>query len=147
VYLAAFVPGDGVSIAEQAMGDTASLLTGTVVIDPDAGVASLSDEVIDVCFYADCEPQDIAFARKRLRADPLAPLMTPLVLSGEQSRSLPRIYIECSRDATLTPVHQRAIRAGGRWAHVYHLDTGHSPFLSAPECLARQLLASLAFAR
>jgi len=147
VYLAAFVPGNGTSIAEQAMSDTASQLTGTVLIDPDAGVASLSDDVIDACFYADCAPEDVALARKRLRDDPLAPLMTPLVLASERSRGLPRIYIECSQDATLSPEHQRAIRAAGRWAHVYRLDTGHSPFLSAPERLAGQLLASLAFAR
>lgn len=147
VYLAAFVPRNGMTIAEQAMGDPASLLTGTVLIDPEAGVASLSDDVIDACFYGDCKSEDIAFARCRLRDDPLPPLMTPLVLSGDASRDLPRIYIECSRDATLTPEHQRAIRADGRWAHVYHLDTGHSPFLSAPERLAGQLLASLAFAR
>jgi len=39
------------------------------------------------------------------------------------------------------------LRAGGRWAHVYGLDTGHSPFFAAPERLVEHLLASLAFAR
>lgn len=147
VYLTAYVPGHGSSIAEQALGDAASLLTGSVLIDPDAGVASLSEDVIDACFYADCEPDDIAFARKHLRDDPLAPLTAPLDLQNAAARTIPRVYIECLRDATLTLEHQRAIRAAGSWANVYSLDTGHSPFLSAPRALAEHLLASLSFAR
>ncbi len=147
IYLTAFVPGNGTSVAEQAMGDAASLLTSSVLIDPDAGVASLDADMIDACFYADCSTEDIAFARKRLRDDPLAPLTAPLHLRSESAREIPRIYIECLQDAAVTLEHQRAIRGAGRWAHVYSLDTGHSPFMSAPHELAEHLLASLSFAR
>ena len=147
VYLAAFVPPEGTSIADQAMSDPDSLLTKHVRIDAEAGIAALDDGLIDECFYADCSPEDVAFARARLRDDPLLPLTTALQVSPELSGSVPRVYVECLRDRTLTPGHQRQIRGSGAWEHVHRLDTSHSPFFSAPEELAEVLLASLAHGR
>ena len=103
-----------------------------VRLDPDRGTARLDDSIIDACFYGDCAARDIAFARARLCDDPLAPLTTPLALGDAAALELPRVYIECLRDATLTLERQRAIQLGSRWERVYSLDTGHSPFFSAP---------------
>lgn len=142
VYLTAYVPSDGESIADQALSDADSLLTKHVEIDTDSGYASLPDEIVDDCFYGVCSAADIAFARRQLRLDPLAPLVTPLAISLEQSGSVPRVYIECLRDRTLTPGHQVRVRGTGPWEGVFQLDTDHSPFLSAPERLVSALLAS-----
>lgn len=147
VFLAAFVPADGASVVEQALLDPGSKLNGAVDLDAQAGVAVLDDAIIDECFYADCSAEDIAFARARLRDDPLAPLATPVSLSAEGGRVPPRVYIECANDVTLTVEHQRTVRAWADWAEVYRLDTSHSPFFSAPDRLAEHLLASVAFAR
>jgi len=147
VYVAAFVPRNGLSLAEIALSDEGSLLSGTVQVDPDRGVASLEDASIDACFYTDCAPDDVAFARARLRDDPLAPLMTPVAIRGTAGAALPRVYVECLRDAAISVAHQRAMRSGLHWDHVSSLDTGHSPFLSVPEALADRLLAAADFAR
>lgn len=142
VYLAAFVPGDGTSIVEQALGDEASLLPDAVALDSERGVATLDVSSIEACFYADCSTQDVAFATSRLRDDPLEPLVTPLSLGSAPARALPRIYIECLRDAALSVDHQRRVRGHLEWDCVVDLDTGHSPFLSAPDALAAHLLAA-----
>lgn len=147
VYLAAFVPGHGTSVFEQASADVGSLLPSTVELDDRNGVVLLDNARVVDCFYADCSAEDVSFACKRLRDDPLAPLMTPLSLDGAPPREVPRIYIECLQDAALTVDHQRAIRSGVAWDEVFSLDTGHSPFFSAPEQLADHLMASVAFAR
>ena len=147
VYLAAFVPGNGVSVADQAFLDEKSLLKGAVRLDAERGTASLDESIIDACFYGDCSAGDIAFARARLCEDPLAPLTTPLELGHPTALEVPRVYIECLRDATLTLERQRAIRLGCSWRRIYSLDTGHSPFFSAPDPLTGQLLAGADVAR
>ena len=147
VYLAAFVPADGVSVVDQAYLDEKSLLNGAVRLDPDRGTAALEDSIIDACFYGDCSASDIAFARARLCEDPLAPLTTPLALGERSVLDVPRVYIECLRDATLTIERQRGIQRECAWRRIYSLDTGHSPFFSAPDPLAGQLLASADVAR
>lgn len=146
VYVAAFVPDDGVSVVEQAQRDPQSLLTTHVSTDLARGVARVDDTVIDACFYGDCSPEDVAFARANLRDEPVVPLTTPLSLGDAGARALPRVYVECVHDAAVSIDHQRALRAHLAWSHVCALDTGHSPFLSAPASLVESLLAAVELA-
>jgi hypothetical protein len=53
-----------------------------------------------------------------------------------------RVYIECSRDRTITLAAQREMQAALPCDPVYTLESDHSPFLSQPERLA-QLLGGL----
>ena len=147
VYLAAFVPDHGASVIDQALADVGSLLHAAVEVDEQRGVVAIDEARVVECFYGDCAPEDISFARKRLRDDPLAPLVTPLSLGSADGADVPRVYIECLRDAALTLDHQRALRSALTWREVFTLDTGHSPFFSAPTALAEHLLASADFAR
>jgi pimeloyl-ACP methyl ester carboxylesterase len=140
VYLTAFMPEDGDSVIDQAACDTASLINDAVVLDPVAGTISFAEEAVRDCFYGDCSPEDESYARERLCQEPVAPLTTPLDLAGAAHRSLPRVYIECTKDRAVTPEMQRLIHRDGGFSRVHSLDTGHSPFFSAPQALAKQLL-------
>jgi pimeloyl-ACP methyl ester carboxylesterase len=142
VYVAAFVPGDGVSVVDQAQSDPQSLLTAHISADLERGVACVHEAAIDACFYGDCAPEDVAFARAHLRDEPIVPLMAPLSLGDPRARALPRVYVECVRDVAVSLDHQRAMRTHLAWDRVCALDTDHSPFLSAPEALVEPLLAA-----
>jgi pimeloyl-ACP methyl ester carboxylesterase len=154
VYLAAYLPASGVSIAEQALEDFGSLIHSHIIIDPVRETAEVDSEALRDGFYADCSNDDFSFARERLRLDPLGPLTSPIGLpdlpdaSGSNppdlpkrgDSGLPRVYIECRKDRVLTPELQQRIQAQFPFARTYSLDTSHSPFFSAPEELVRHLL-------
>ena len=61
-----------------------------------------------------------------------------LQLSSQRFGSVPRDYIVCLRDEALTVDGQERM-AGRGCRRVYRLDRSHSPFLSAPQELAKIL--------
>ena len=142
IYLTAYIPVDGTSVAEQAMEDSESLLGKHVTIDSAAGTADLESDAVTDCFYGDCSRHDIALARQHLCTEPAAPLTSPLELSQRGWGSVPRVYIECLKDRTLTLEMQRRIQSRSSCGNVFSLATSHSPFLSDPEALAEHLLAA-----
>jgi len=142
VYLTAFVPDDGESLVEQAARDTASLINGAVVGDTVAGTLSFADEAARDCFYGDCSLEDELFARENLCQEPISPLTVPLELADAAHPRLPRVYIECAKDRAVTLEMQRRIHRDGGFDRVHTLETSHSPFFSAPQALARLLLAA-----
>jgi len=140
VYLAGYIPMDGGSVADQAIADAHSLMQRHLVVDPESGWADLEPVAYRECFYGDCSAEDLAFATERLRMDPLGPLMAPIRPTEERWGRVPRVYIECLKDRTLTPDMQRKIQAQSGCKQVLSMDTSHSPFFSDPERLVELLL-------
>jgi pimeloyl-ACP methyl ester carboxylesterase len=99
------------------------------------------DPQIAVRFFGQNVPARYASEARRLLAEPLAPLATPLVVTPERWGSLPRQYIECLQDRTMPIEAQRAMVALSPGTEVVTLDSDHSPFYSAPEQLADALEA------
>lgn len=97
----------------------------------------LDASAVREAFYGDCSDQDATEAMLRLR-----PMKQVGDLSGLRSRPwerVPSTYIVCGRDNVLDPDFQREM--AGNAGEVIEFDTGHSPFLSAPDELARCLSA------
>jgi pimeloyl-ACP methyl ester carboxylesterase len=140
VYVAAYMPGDGSSIADQALEDEESLVNKYIQADHANGHALLDTGIVRECFYHDCSDEDVRFAKANLCPNPLAPLTSPLALSPERSGGVPRVYVECLQDRTITLDLQRRVQSLGRFEATYSLDTSHSPFFSAPESLVECLL-------
>lgn len=140
VYLAAYVPADGCSVAELALDDRESLVAAGLQLDEQAGTARLDERVVRECLYADCSLEDVAFARARLCPCPTSALTSPLRLTRDRSGSVRRVYVECLQDRTITPTTQRIMQSQGGFMQTYSLHTGHSPFFSAPDLLAQHLL-------
>ncbi|WP_395065395.1 alpha/beta fold hydrolase [Paraburkholderia silvatlantica] len=145
VYLAAFVPRDGESCAQLSGGDHGTLPFG-MQLSPDGMAAVVTDPWIVPSFYNDCSEADIADAVRRVRQQPMAPLLQPVAISDARSGSVPSVYIECLRDHAITPGYQRQMQAARSFEFVLSLDTGHSPFISAPVALANHLLTVAQFA-
>lgn len=119
-----------------------SLLYACLAINKERGVSSIGKNCAKAVFYGDCSDEDAAWAIGRLQPEPLiatAPESQP-ELANEPANHPPRFYIECLKDRAITANAQRWMYTTLRCEAVYSLHTSHSPFLSAPGLLARDLL-------
>jgi pimeloyl-ACP methyl ester carboxylesterase len=139
VYVAAFLPANGQSLAVLAAGDTESRIGPNSVPSGDGLAVTVREAAIAELFYADCPADDITLARTRLVPEPLAPLLTPVHTTAGKFGRVPRAYVECLRDRALPLARQRLMQAALPCAPVLAMDTGHAPFFAAPHALAEAL--------
>ena len=90
-------------------------------------------------FYNDCAPEDVAWAKSMIVPQPVGPLVSPMRITDANYGRVPRVYIECALDNAVTPELARRMYTALPCAEVITMQTGHSPFLSAPDELARML--------
>lgn len=158
VYLAANMPGPGTPIgAYFALPEAASALVNPVLIgDPFATGAFRIDPLradadyraaLRQAFYNDAGDADFEAAAHLLTPDmPLKPMTTPIALSASRWGAIERHYILCTQDHAVPPsLARRFIADVDAFAtrnptQVHTLDTGHSPFVTAPQALASRLL-------
>lgn len=144
IYLCAYVPAPGKSLVEMRRAAPRQPLLHAIERSKDGlSFRALPEHAAGV-FYNDCTPEQVAHALPRLRPQPIAPQATALT-AMDRAIALPRSYILCTRDNTIPPEHQATMVADWPRADVHDLDTGHSPFLSAPKRLAQlmdQIIAS-----
>ncbi len=138
VYLCAFLPGDGQSLADLANSWPAPPLKGIARTSPDRHSYALHEQADDTRFYHDVPVGLRHWARARLCAEPMAPHAQPIRL-GANWRRCPRSYIRCTEDLTIAPEHQAQMARAVPEEERYDMPTGHSPFLSAPDALAALL--------
>jgi pimeloyl-ACP methyl ester carboxylesterase len=130
VYVAAFVPGDGQSIA-----DLASLPEGAgdgvranMVVEGDPPVATMPQGAAREVFYGECVPEHATWALGRLRGQPVAAFTTPVALgNGTRPASA---YVVAARDRAIPPALQHRMAGASRVGEVVEIDADHSPFLS-----------------
>ena len=135
VYLSAFVPTPGEWMAGLALRDPDSLLLRGTFPGP-THLYPRRARAKDL-FYAGCSDVDVAWAKSRLRPDPLLPLLQRFPAPRELE--LPRAFIECTLDKALSLPRQRAMYQRFPFDRVVSMKTDHSPFLSAPDLLAEHL--------
>jgi pimeloyl-ACP methyl ester carboxylesterase len=134
VYLAALMlPGgmaamDLPAVMTEAGFDGSSLGAG-FALSPD-GLSMLPEQSLVDAFYSQCSEQDRAFAVPLLGPEALAPTMTKLSLTAARWGSLPRIYIETTRDNVLPIEAQRAMIARTKPTEVLSLDADHMPIFN-----------------
>ncbi len=97
-------------------------------------------------FYNDCSPDDVAWAQSMVVPQPVGPLLSTMGVTDANFGCVPRVYVECSQDNAVAPDFARAMYTALPCAEVITMDTGHSPFLSAPEKLTSHLDALARYA-
>lgn len=133
VYLAAYIPAPGRSLASLRRAEGEQLLDrASRVAD---GLVHMDETRAVPLFYNDCPPDTATFAVRRLTPQPVAPFRGKIDLT-HRSRAIPRHAILCTDDRTILPRFQEAMAEGLPAAAVHRLGTGHSPFFSAPARLA-----------
>jgi pimeloyl-ACP methyl ester carboxylesterase len=139
VYLSAYLLPPGGSVAEAARADAGSLIAANMVPAEPGVTCTIPPDIARQAFYGGCDAQTTEFALSRLRPEPLRPLVTPLRVSAQRFGRVPRAYVECTRDRTISLESQRQMQAHWPCDPVLTLDCGHSPFLTHAETLAEWL--------
>ena len=115
-------------------------------ISDDLTHVTYKEELAQHRFYNDCSEEEVAWAKSKLVPQPVGPLVSPMEVSGANFGTVPRVYIECALDNAVTPEHAREMYTALPCIEVITMQTGHSPFLSAPEELVRHLNALARYA-
>ncbi|MEO8668327.1 MAG: alpha/beta fold hydrolase [Bauldia sp.] len=141
VYLAAFLPRDGDSIRSLSASPAARQETGPPAFARSLDGLSFSAiaERAPAVLYSTSPAADIAHAMPKLRPQAYSVQRAPVALSEGRYGSVPRAYIECRGDNTVSLGLQRDMVAKAGVREVVSLATDHSPFFSAPELLAGEL--------
>lgn len=124
IYLDAFVPEEGQSLADLAGGE-AGLRARAV-----DGWRVPPNPVPD-----DTPAEDLDWIAARRLHQPIGTLVQPMKLT-RGPLTLPRDYVLCTKSETFRPYANRAREAG--WP-VHELDSSHNPHITVPETLAALL--------
>jgi len=132
IYLSAAVPDAGQAQADLYPGAPAPWL------DPgEDGTIGVHADIVREVFLWDADPATADAAVARLARQPGRVFADPV--AGCAWREKPSAYVVCALDRAIPPERQRAFAA--HTGTVTELPTGHFPFLTAPDALARTLSA------
>ena len=136
VYLTAYVPRDGASLADMRHDWPEQPLLPVIRQSDDRTTLTFDDTSLEPLFYHDCTATQVARARAHLTPQPTRPQRTPL---SPAVPDVPRHYIVCEDDRAIVPGFQRKMASG--ISDIQSMNTSHSPFFAAPDDLARRLRA------
>ncbi len=144
VYIAALMPPDG----HSSYSLSAQMPPQPEMPDIGGPVANGAGMMVDPAkagpWFSQLAPPALARAAlERLQAEPAGPLSTPMKLSPERWGSVPRTYIECLQDRTITIATQRKMQELSPGTRTVTLDADHSPMFCMPEALADALEAAV----
>lgn len=140
IYLCAYLPIPGMTLAEMRRAGPRQPLAGSFQIDTTRTTFTFDPDQSPALFYHDCPAEDVALARRRLCAQAIRPQETPIP-DTSRAESLPRHYIRCTDDRAIPPDYQATMAARLPPDHIHDLATSHSPFFAAPEALAQKIHA------
>jgi pimeloyl-ACP methyl ester carboxylesterase len=111
-------------------------------LSADGATLSIDPEHARKRYYNGCAEGDVQRALARLVPQPTRPMLDTLFHTPERFGTIPRAYVECLDDNALALEVQRSQRAALPCDPVFSMQTGHSPFLQAPELLTEHLIAA-----
>ncbi|MFV0358223.1 alpha/beta fold hydrolase [Tropicimonas sp.] len=141
-YVAAFLPRDGDSLLSLKRREPETIgpavrrgpIRGTTVLDPGIAAPILFQDAIDA---------RRARGLSLLRPQSNAVQTDPVRLTSRRFGGVPREYVLCTADRTVTPPLQRAMSSQTPVERRWQLDCGHFPQLTAAGDLAG-ILATMA---
>lgn len=139
VYLAAVMPANGQTVFDLLPDAGDSLLLPHLYQADDGSWDMLREVAWDAALYADCSADDIELCHRLLTPEPLAPSLTPLVLSAGGYGGVRKVYIELTADRAVPLAWQRRMQRNGPCAEVRAIAASHSAYFSQPDELARHL--------
>jgi pimeloyl-ACP methyl ester carboxylesterase len=138
VYAAAFLLPDGASIGGTIQGahpGAAPIFS----VDPVAGMTAVLPEALQK-IYSNTPARWVEIARANQCLEPLAAITTPISVSGARFGSVPRAYVEATRDQVMPLSLQRSMQARLPCDPVFTIESDHVLPSSAPEELAEHLI-------
>ena len=140
VYLTAYLVQNGESLLQVAQTDSDTLISPNLMVNEEQGSLTFKEGApLKDIFYGDCSDEDVARATSLLVPQALAPFVTPVRITSDHFDRVPRVYIECLRDRTISPSIQKMMYTATPCQTILSMQTSHSPFFSAPQELVRHL--------
>jgi pimeloyl-ACP methyl ester carboxylesterase len=142
VYVAAYLPISGQSLQTLSGMDANSQLNpllGNLIFTGAPTVDVKQDQIVNI-FIQDGTPAIQNLVLQNYRAEPIAPLNTPVTLTAANFGSVEKFYIKTLQDHALTPALQDQMTSATSVKSIYKLNTSHSPFLSKPDSLSLLLV-------
>ncbi|GAO44679.1 alpha/beta fold hydrolase [Flavihumibacter petaseus] len=140
VYIGAFLPENGQSLADLAFSDPASQLGPKLIEAPDHLTLDVKQDSLTYLFINDGTEEGKKSVLDHYRAEPAIPFGNKVALSGENFGSVSKVYIKTLQDIVISPALQdRMIQKAGI-TKVYEVNTSHSPFLAQPHAVSDFLL-------
>jgi len=135
VFVAGLLPPRGSSLLDT-LPEFDPAYLAHAVWTPDRRSVRISPDGAREFLYAGC-PEDLAEqAIAKMGWEPIGPYETPLQVSEARFGSVPRYFVETTKDRVVPPTLQKKIQARERFDRVFSLPTGHAPFFEAPDQLA-----------
>lgn len=131
IYLAAYIPQPGKSLAALRRAGPSQPMRGAFQISPDRASYRFDPARCTDLFFHDCP--DAAALSARMGPEPIAPQETPF---PGPLPCLPRAALIAKNDRAIPPDWQRAMAAGMAQEE---LASGHCPHLSMPGPLAQAI--------
>jgi pimeloyl-ACP methyl ester carboxylesterase len=147
VYVAAYLPQVGAadqSMAKMSEGDQWNKFNKTrqnFLLSPDYKTASVLAEDQLLIFCADCTPDAQKKTLAMMQREPLKPAATPVALTAARYGVVDKVYVQTVRDNAVSYTLQQQMLQRTPVRKTMTLNTGHSPFVEAPQALADALLA------
>ncbi|WP_170416917.1 alpha/beta fold hydrolase [Ruegeria atlantica] len=135
VYLAAYVPQDGLSMVEMRRRWPRQTIVDAIEKSTDGQSYMFKPNKVHDLFYHDCPSETVPYAFARLCPQAIAPQDTPLSLSDKFSR-VPKAYIRTTNDRTIPTEYQEQMSHNAPEAMRHTIATSHSPFFAQPQKLA-----------
>lgn len=124
----------------QVLSEFASLIGPNLVFLPDYSAATIKPEFVVKVFADDCTEDIKKLVLDKHKLEPLAPFQGKVTLTQNNFGSIPKYYIETTKDVGVSTANQeKMIAANGTVKKVFKLDSGHSPYFAKPDELAALL--------
>ncbi len=140
VYVAAFLPQDGDSLLDLIRRQEMPGIRDLVRPAPLPGATVLCPEGLCERLCQDATQAQCAGVIAGLGQQPNRVQTEPAALTPERFGRVPRAYVLCRQDRTVSPDLQRRMAGRGACDPVADIDCGHLPQITRPQMLADILL-------
>ncbi|WP_179414602.1 alpha/beta fold hydrolase [Mucilaginibacter sp. E4BP6] len=135
IYVAAYIPKNGQSLLDVANTDANSDVPKYLQIEKEKGIAGIAANGIASTFVPDAPQQVQAYVVAHFKAEPLAPLATPVTLTATNFGSVAKVFVHTFNDKVNSyPLQQRMVK-DANITRFYGLPSSHTPFVSMPAVL------------
>ncbi|MBS0350210.1 MAG: alpha/beta hydrolase [Proteobacteria bacterium] len=134
IYVTAFLPVNHERLVDIARHSPIIGISKNMVYNLKEKSISLDKAGLDRLFYNGCSFEVTEQALSRLQEQPVLPFYGRVYLTKEKFGAVPKYYVECTKDFSLSIKLQRSMQK--RWpCGIYSVEAGHCPFYSIPEVL------------
>lgn len=138
IYLAAYVPRDGLSMVEMRKLSPRQTIHDAVEKSSDGLSYTVKPDRVHDLFYHDCPPETVPYALARLCPQAISPQDTPLPVT-EKFEKVSKAYIRTTDDRTIPTEYQEQMSHCAPEGMRLTIGTSHSPFFAQPQKLAELL--------